>query len=199
MRITVTFFFSSVFLCLPLSTPTTHNTKHAETQGNGLEHNFVLYSSFFFLRQKKNKKDGSVRRKHTHTKRETSAAVLSSTDVSRGEDIVQKKKKTHRGCAGRFAVLSHRTTPSKSRSLGNVTRITLPFFFLLLLVFFFFFLSTFLSVSLRDLRQQCTTLTETNKSSLFPFDCFFFLYFLLLREREEKKACVLYYCYYHLS
>lgn len=67
-------------------------------------------------------------------------------------------------------------------------------FFLLLLVFFF---STFLSVSLRDLRQQCTTLTETNKSSLFLFDCFF-LFPAASRERE-KKACVLYYCYYYLS
>ena len=41
-----------------------------------------------------------MRRKHTHTKRETSAAVLSSTDVSRGEDIVQKKKKHTEGVRG---------------------------------------------------------------------------------------------------
>lgn len=60
-------------------------------------------------------------------------------------------------------------------------------FFFFFFCLSFFFLSTFLSVSLRDLRQQCTTLTETNKSSLFPFDCFFFLYISCCFEREKKK------------
>lgn len=186
MRITVTFFF----LCLPLSTPTTHNTKHAETQGNSLEHNFVLYSFFFAPKKRTAVCEEST---HTHTRKETSAAVLSSTDVSRGGDIAQKKK-TQRVCGEVRCFKS----PHYSIEISFAWERHMYYvatFFLLLLVFFF---STFLSVSLRDLRQQCTTLTETNKSSLFLFDCFFFISCCFERERK-KKACVLYYCYYYLS
>ena len=166
MRITVTFFFSSVFLCLPLSTPTTHNTKHAETQGNGLEHNFVLYSSFFFLRQKKNKKDGSVRRKHTHTKRETSAAVLSSTDVSRGEDIVQKKKKnTQRVCGEVRCFKSPHYTIEISFAWERHTYYVAFFFSSFACLFFFFSFNIFVGFITRF--KAAVHNVDRNKQKLF--------------------------------